>query len=63
VPHERSASSSQSISCSQVARAVLDGVLVNLAEYAVERRLLVNNPMTAISWKCRARRRRWTGGW
>ena len=27
------------------------GVLVNLAEYAVERRLLASNPITALSWK------------
>ncbi len=27
------------------------GVLVNLAEYAVERGLLVKNPLTAIAWK------------
>ncbi len=27
------------------------GVLVNLAEYAVERRLLARNPITALSWR------------
>ena len=38
------------------------GVLVNLAEYAIERRLLSDNPITALPWKAPKIAQAWTGG-